>query len=620
MKKIILIWLLCLSFSVFYGQNTKKVLVIGIDGCRSDALVFANTPNIDNLIADGVFSPDALNNDITSSGPGWSANLCGVWSNKHGVTNNSFSGSNYEEYPPFFKRLEDFDPTLNTASICHWGPINDFIVTDSADFTLNVPSDAAVTAEAVNYITLNDADAVFLHFDDVDHAGHSFGYSISVPQYVASIETVDNLIGPILQAVENRPNYANEDWLIVLTTDHGGIGNGHGGNSLDEEQVFYIASGKNIPTQLIEKEIIIVNPPVNCLSDPLELQFDGNNDVVSVAPNPIFNFGVSQDFTVECRVRTNVGGDVSIVGNKDWDTGLNPGFVLSFVLPQGEQWKVNIGDGSNRVDINTGGVIVDNEWYTLSVSFDRDGLMKMYLDGVFVDQANISGIGNIDTGQGPWFGADINTAYDFNGAIAEVRIWNTIVSETDIATWNCTIIDNSHPNYGDLLGYWRLTEDSGTTAIDSSVNGNNGAISGAEWGTPSNEEYDFSNTPRITDIAVTTLTHLCVPIETSWDLDGKSWILDCDALGVNDNLIDLDMALFPNPTTGIIHVNLNPFNANDQPELEIYTMAGQLVSQEEIVQEKTMLNLSGLNDGLYFVKLKTKKGRLIKKILKSSKR
>ena len=76
-------------------------------------------------------------------------------------------------------------------------------------------------------------------------------------------------------------------------------------------------------------------------------------------------------------MRTNVAGDVAIVGNKDWNSGLNQGFVFSFKYPSGPEWKVNIGDGLSRVDINTGGTIADGQWHTLSVSFDRDGYMKM---------------------------------------------------------------------------------------------------------------------------------------------------------------------------------------------------------------------------------------------------
>ena len=122
MKPFILIssLLLALCPLLLLSQTpTSHVLIIGIDGVRSDALTAANTPNLDALISAGVYSPDALNDDITISGPGWSDILCGVRSDKHLVVDNSFSGSNYDDYPSLFQRIEDTYSTVNTVSICH---------------------------------------------------------------------------------------------------------------------------------------------------------------------------------------------------------------------------------------------------------------------------------------------------------------------------------------------------------------------------------------------------------------------------------------------------------------------------------------------------------------------
>ena len=131
-------------FFLFVGSpllsqtNEARVLVIGIDGLRSDCLEAANTPALNNLIADGIYSPDALNDDITYSGPGWSGMICGVWSDKHGVTGNNFVGSDFEAYPSFMRRLELENSDLNTVSICHWAPINDYILGEDVDEGVNV--------------------------------------------------------------------------------------------------------------------------------------------------------------------------------------------------------------------------------------------------------------------------------------------------------------------------------------------------------------------------------------------------------------------------------------------------------------------------------------------------
>lgn len=530
-RSLFFILLLFSSPSLLKAQSSQKLLLIGIDGVRSDALVAANTPHLDGLIANSTYSLDALNTGITISGPGWSNLLTGAWHDKHGVTDNSFSGSNYGVYPHFFQRIESYDASLNTASICNWNPINDNIVGNIADFKINVGSDAEVASQAANYLNNNEPDALFLHFDEIDGVGHANGFSPDIPVYLSAIESVDTHIGTVLNALNNRPNIANENWLILVTTDHGGINFSHGGSTFEEQNIFIIASGDQIPNQEITKTTL--PPPNNCLNSSEELYFDGSGDYVSVANSGLFDFGTNQDFTIECRVRTDNAADVSIIGNKDWDSGGNPGFVLSFKFASGPEWKVNIGDGSNRVDINTGGEIADNEWHTLSVTFDRDGDMSMYEDGVFVTASNISNIGNIDTNFDLRFGADGLGAYAYKGAIAEVRVWNKVLDANAINNWYCTEIDNTHPDENNLIGYWKMKEDEGNGMVsDFSGNDNHGQIVDAIWQMPIS--YDYSNTPRQVDIAVTALTHLCVPIEPAWNLDGSSLITECNALALEE--------------------------------------------------------------------------------------
>ena len=84
-----------------------RVLVIGIDGVRPDALQIADTPAIDELISEGAFTNntkilgDRYRENETISGPGWSSFLTGVWADKHGVNDNTFRGENYDEYHIF---------------------------------------------------------------------------------------------------------------------------------------------------------------------------------------------------------------------------------------------------------------------------------------------------------------------------------------------------------------------------------------------------------------------------------------------------------------------------------------------------------------------------------------
>lgn len=611
MKKQLFLYLIFLFPILLHSQDNKKVLIIGVDGCRPDALLSASTPNLDNLISNGIFSSDALNDDITISGPGWSAILCGVWSDKHLVTNNNFDGNDYDNYPSFFKHIDDYDAALHTVSICHWSPINDFIIADNADFKLSVNSDLAVADQAATYLSVNDPDVMFLHFDDVDHAGHSNGFSPLTSEYISAIEGVDAHIGTVIASMEQRPTFSEEDWLIIVTTDHGGLGFSHGGNSIEERNVFVIASGNNIVPAVISKDSSMeVNSVFNCLGDAMELQFDGVDDKVQIPANSLFDFGSDNDFTVECRVRTNVSGDFAIVGNKNWGSGANKGFVFSFKYPSGPEWKVNIGDGNNRADINNGGAIADNEWHTLSVSVDRDGWMKMYEDGMIVDSTDISFIGDINTNEGLSFGSDINGGYNYPGGIAEVRIWNTLLDEQALDNWHCTAIENSHPYYNNLIGYWKLNEGTGATeAIDYSSNGINGTIDGATWSSPDSVTivYDYSGTPRLTDIVPTALAHLCIPIEESWGLEGTSIIPACVVTDIENIGLESKpkLQLVPNPTKDKVQLKLQNVNFNHSAKLEVFNWIGAKVYEQKMTSSEMEIDLSNQSPGVYFVTLRT---------------
>ena len=528
----------CLS-AVSAQEQPGRVLMIGIDGVRSDALQVAVTPNLDGLMTSGLFSPDALNDDITISGPGWSAIHCGVRSGKHNVVDNSFSGQNYLQYPGWLERVETAHPEWNTLSVSQWSPINGQIVGTSADVVVNPGSASQATEAVVGALNDGDPHAIFVHLDDPDYAGHAHGFSPFVFPYLDAIEAMDVLVGQMVDAVNARPNAAQEDWLVLVTTDHGGLGTTHGGNSMEERRVFVIASGPSVDPQLIERDTLSVfGVGENCLGDAPRLSFAGNARA-TVPVDADFLPGTDGDFTVECRVRTTQAADVAMVGNKDWNSGLNPGWVFSFVYPSGPGWRVNAGDGSSRVDMD-GPSIADGEWHTLSCAFDRDGMMRMYTDGVLSDEAPMSSLESLDVG-GLSFGADILAAYGMDGSVSEVRYWTEALDASVIADWHCQTLSNAHPAWASLRGHWPLDEGEGDVLLDQSGQAHHAINEGGTWGAESAEVvWDYSGTPRLVDVPVIALAHLCIPLETEWNLDGLPWLGTCFPSDAETCAEDLD--------------------------------------------------------------------------------
>lgn len=258
--------LLLLSIALLVGcggvdgtPKSKHILIVGIDGARVDVLQQASTPRLDALVAEGTVTYDAFaggelgtpTEQGTWSGPGWSSILTGVWVDKHGVRFNSFVAPRFDEYPHFFARVHERDPNVYLSSFVTWGPIHEEILASAyadeafwpEDASDSAEGDEAVTAAVVAHLAGRTPNVVFVQLDEVDHQGHVVGYSTMVPEYVAAVETVDSQIGEMLDAIRARDTYAREDWLVVVTTDHGGIGNGHGGQSEDERTIFVIVTG-----------------------------------------------------------------------------------------------------------------------------------------------------------------------------------------------------------------------------------------------------------------------------------------------------------------------------------------------------------------------------------------
>ncbi len=256
----------------------RRVLVIGIDGVRVDILASANTPNLDALIAAGAFTDSALTGLRTLSGPGWSSMLTGVVAEKHGVLTNDFSTNRYDDYPDFLTRLERHDRSWHTLAIACWAPlmseadggplISPLVDTrilfngDSIGFTA---ADDSVAAAAEAVLTRDDVQAAFVYFGNVDVVGHETS-SLS-PEYRAAVEATDVHVGRVMAALRSRPSFESENWLVLISTDHGRRDDGgHGTPTRKERTIFYLAWGPTALRGRIEGEVRIEDVAATALA------------------------------------------------------------------------------------------------------------------------------------------------------------------------------------------------------------------------------------------------------------------------------------------------------------------------------------------------------------------
>jgi predicted AlkP superfamily pyrophosphatase or phosphodiesterase len=269
---------------------------LGIDGCRTDALLAAETPHLHRLIQEGAFSQtnDVLGDRPTGadtvSGPGWSNILTGVWPDKHGVLNNEFRNPNYRQYPNVLRLLKQERPQAQVAALVNWKPLVDHVIPEADGGLLvadgeqvnYVEGDRRVTEAAIQMLTEKDPELLFVYWGQVDVAGHNHGFHPHVPEYMQALKTVDGHVGQVLDAMRRRPSYPREDWLTIVCTDHGGHGTGHGGgqNAAEVRTTFLIFHGPSITQGEIQKptaNVDIVATAFTHLGVPLraEWKLDG---------------------------------------------------------------------------------------------------------------------------------------------------------------------------------------------------------------------------------------------------------------------------------------------------------------------------------------------------------
>ncbi len=212
--------------------------------------------------------------------------MSGVWANKHKVVSNSEALRIAPEFPSLFKRLRDARPNAYIASIVNWSPINTaYLLVDAQGNNLRESglNDEQVITRTLEILGNTPADFTFIQLDEPDQAGHASGFG---PAYQAALREADERLGRLLDKVEQRMTQdPQEDWLVIVCTDHGRDywGAGHGGVTEQEKTVF-IASNKPLNEELNQPSIPEDNPGPNGLY--------GYAAQTSVAPTVLRHMGL----------------------------------------------------------------------------------------------------------------------------------------------------------------------------------------------------------------------------------------------------------------------------------------------------------------------------------------
>ena len=251
------------------GKTVKKAMVIGYDGTTAEMLDYLEDTEksaIGYLLSNGgrgefSFSGGrAYPEDIiqeTSTAPGWCSMLTGLTAEDNGIDDNGF--------------IKEVEPKSLFIKLAEDGKINEsgFYVSWDGHF---VDKDGATYLKEKAYIdehgikanficadgddgtiknTLDDingdvcSDFIFTILEYTDEYGHGYDYRPEVKEYLGAFHSAEKAGRGFIRAIESRKTYDAEDWLILITSDHGGYKCGHGGPTL-QERITFIVSNKEL--------------------------------------------------------------------------------------------------------------------------------------------------------------------------------------------------------------------------------------------------------------------------------------------------------------------------------------------------------------------------------------
>lgn len=272
------------------AELPRKAVFIILDGIPADVLERVHTPVLDEIAAVGGYARAHVGGALggptqtpTISAPGYMSLLTGTWGNKHNVWDNSRQSPNYD-YWNLFRIVERTDPSKRTAIFSTWLDNRTVLVgegqPDAGDFridhavdgferdTLRFPHDRAsqyilaidelVSTEAGTYIADHGPDLSWVYLQHTDDVAHANGDSEASD---AAVRRADAMVGRIWAAVKRR-EAMGEDWMIVVTTDHGRdpvTGKGHGGQSERERTTWIVTDRRDLDLRFTSGAAAVVD-------------------------------------------------------------------------------------------------------------------------------------------------------------------------------------------------------------------------------------------------------------------------------------------------------------------------------------------------------------------------
>ena len=398
----------CVDKSKISDLKVKHVIVIGVDAMSPNGIINANTPIMDNMMANGAFTLNARGVLPTSSSTNWASMVSGSGPEQHGVTSNGWERDDHslppvltgseEIFPTIFGIAREQRPDMEMGAVYTWSGFGRLIERSALSYDSTQETDELTLEKATTYIKDQKPDFLFIHFDDVDHVGHSSGHK--TPAFYEAVSHVDQLIGQIVQATKDASTF--EETAFIISADHGGIGFGHGGETIDEIEIPFILYGKGFKKGYLIKnkvytydnaasaaKLLGIEQPYAWIGKPVVSAFEGapepqlKNQKVLIAspviyPKPnLYDAAGGLYIDKEAEVTIEVKGDAEIRYTTDGSVPTENSALYSGIFKLSESTvltaKAFLGDNQESN--------ISRAFYRLVKKDSKNGIRYKYYEG-----------------------------------------------------------------------------------------------------------------------------------------------------------------------------------------------------------------------------------------------
>ncbi|WON96019.1 LamG-like jellyroll fold domain-containing protein [Sphingobacterium sp. UGAL515B_05] len=526
-------------------ESRDKVLLVIVDGLSGPAMQDIAPTNIDLMTRNGLVTYGSLADpttdfEVTNQSVAASL-LTGVNSAKNKVVGSDLSPIDLNKYPTIFTKLKQNAVSRKSS-----------LFTSDAKYGSSLGKDAEVKVESNDVAVVNaastslsttESDLNVIHLTEVDKAGKSSAYSAADTKYVAAINVLDKQVQSLWETIKKRASFNTENWVVIVTSGRGAVSTDpitdftpYGDSKRDTYTLFYSPKfARKIVPRPNSKDIPFV-------ANATRYTYASNNQVIGkLADVNKFNMGTGSDWTMTLFLKHNVANasynyPIFFAKRVEGFTGAGWNFFL-----EGNYWGFN----SSIAGQAFGPTINDGEWHALTAVIKRSGSQDsvyVYTDGT---NATVSGkssqVGangnNLDNSSPLTLGYNPgNGNTDCNISICNVQIYNRAFSAEEVKRYGgVTHIDESYPFWSNLQGYWPGYGDVNTTVLTEKTGkgaGNFKLTGPVAWTSfnelvpffqPPIEESFYRLVPNAVDVPFMIYQWLGVSVESSWNLDGKSW-------------------------------------------------------------------------------------------------